>query len=78
MYLYVDKQQDLEPVPEALLKRFGMPEQAMTLVSTPERQLARVDTEKVLADLDGQGFFLQMPPQADKTMQKLHEKNSKM
>lgn len=78
MYLYVDKQEDLERVPDALLKRFGKPEQAMTLVLTPERQLARVDIKKVLAGLEEQGFFLQMPPQPDRNMQKLHEKNSKM
>ena len=77
MYLYVDKQEDLERVPDALLKRFGKPEQAMTLVLTPERQLARVDIKKVLAGLEEQGFFLQMPPQPDRNMQKLHEKNSK-
>lgn len=78
MYLYVDKQEDLERIPAALLKRFGKPEQAMTLVLTPERELARVDIAKVLASLEEQGFFLQMPPQPDKVMQKLHEKNSKM
>ena len=78
MYLYVDKQEDLERVPDALLKRFGKPEPAMTLVLTPERQLARVDIKKVLAGLEEQGFFLQMPPQPDRDMQKLHEKNSKM
>ncbi len=78
MYLYVDKQEDLERIPAALLKRFGKPEQAMTLVLTPERELARVDIAKVLASLEEQGFFLQMPPQPDKAMQKLHEKNSKM
>lgn len=78
MYLYVDKQEDLERVPDALLKRFGKPEQAMTLVLTPERELARVDIKKVLAGLEEQGFFLQMPPQPDRDMQKLHEKNSKM
>ena len=76
MYLYVDKQEDLERIPAALLKRFGKPEQAMTLVLTPERELARVDIAKVLASLEEQGFFLQMPPQPDKVMQKLHEKNS--
>ena len=78
MYLYVDKQEDLERIPAALLKRFGKPEQAMTLVLTPERELARVDIAKVLASLEEQGFFLQMPPQPDKVMQKLHEKNSKL
>ena len=78
MYLYVDKQEDLDRVPDALLKRFGKPEQAMTLVLTPERELARVDIAKVLEGLEEQGFFLQMPPQPDQEMMKLREKNTKM
>ena len=78
MYLYVDKSEDLARVPEVLLKRFGKPEQAMTLLLHSERELARVDVAKVLAELDEQGFFLQMPPQPDVIMRKLHEKNTKM
>lgn len=78
MYLYVDKTDDLKPVPESLLKKFGKPELAMTLLLQPEKKLARVDIIKVLEALKQQGYFLQMPPQPDKAMAKLHEKNSKM
>ena len=78
MYLYVDKAEDLARVPEALLSRFGKPEQAMTLLIHSERKLARVDVTKVLAELEEHGFFLQMPPQIDMAMRALHEKNSKM
>lgn len=78
MYLYVDKQTDLEPVPEALLQLFGKPEQAMTLVLTPDRQLARVDIENVLAELEDKGYFLQMPPEKDAYLQKINEHNSKL
>lgn len=78
MYLYVDKAEDLARVPGALLSRFGQPERAMTLVLHPERKLARVDVDKVLAGLEQEGFYLQLPPQQDSYMSKIHENNSKM
>ena len=78
MYLYVDKAEDLERVPEALLRQFGQPEQAMTLLLHPDRPLARADINKVLGDLDEQGFYLQLPPQQDADMLKIREKNTKM
>jgi uncharacterized protein YcgL (UPF0745 family) len=78
MYLFVDKQEDLSRVPPVLLKQFGKPEQAMTLLLHPERTLARVDVSKVLAELEEKGFYLQLPPQPDSEMQKLHQHNSKM
>ena len=78
MYLYVDKQEDLSRVPQALLNRFGAPQQAMTLVLHPERKLASVDVEKLLSELEETGFYLQMPPRPEAYMQALREKNTKM
>lgn len=65
MYLYVDHQQDLADVPEALLQQFGKPERAMTLVLHPERKLARADVAKVMAAIADQGYYLQLPPQPE-------------
>ncbi|MBB3046512.1 hypothetical protein FHR99_000748 [Litorivivens lipolytica] len=65
MYLYVEKSEGLERVPEPLLKQFGAPELAMTLVLTPERKLARAEAPKVLESIADQGFYLQMPPVPD-------------
>jgi uncharacterized protein YcgL (UPF0745 family) len=62
MYLYVKKEEGLARVPEALLARFGKPQPAMVLVLTPERTLARTTVEKVLASLEHQGYYLQLPP----------------
>ncbi len=62
MYLYVDMKRGLQDVPEALLARFGEPQSVMTLVLTPERKLARVGAAEVLAGIDEQGFYLQLPP----------------
>lgn len=62
MYLFVDKQEALSRVPEALLQRFGDTEFAMTLLLHPERPLARANAEKVLAEIAERGFYLQLPP----------------
>lgn len=62
MYLYVDKKQGMAAVPEALLQRFGEPQAVMVLALTPERRLARVAVGDVLAAIERQGYFLQMPP----------------
>ncbi|PLW69474.1 YcgL domain-containing protein [Pseudohalioglobus lutimaris] len=62
MYLYVDKAAGMEAVPEVLMKQFGEPRSVMTLLLEPERKLARVDTREVMAAIEDQGFFLQMPP----------------
>lgn len=65
MYLYVKREEGLEHVPEDLLRRFGKPQPAMTLVLTPERQLARVPVARVLECLEDPGYYLQMPPRPE-------------
>jgi len=62
MYLYVKRSEGLEHVPETLLKAFGKPEPAMVITLGRERKLARVDATAVLAALEDDGYFLQMPP----------------
>lgn len=62
MYLYVDKDRGLEDVPEALLATFGEPESVMLLQLTPQKKLARADAAEVMAAIDKEGFYLQMPP----------------
>ena len=78
MYLYVDKAEDLSRVPAPLLQTFGKPEHAMVLVLSPDRELARVDVIRGLAEVEEKGFFLQMPPRHDGYNRDLHEKNSKI
>lgn len=67
MYLYVDKQEDLTPVPEALLKQMGKLEFAMSLLLDSERKLAQADAAKVLAEIQDNGFYLQLPPRPGAT-----------
>lgn len=64
MYLYVDKSCGVEGVPDALLAQFGELMPVMTLFLTHQRKLARADVAVVLASIQEQGFYLQMPPTA--------------
>ncbi|MCV6590914.1 MAG: YcgL domain-containing protein [Marinobacterium sp.] len=65
MYIYTDKREGLEKVPEALLQMFGSPKHVMDMPLKADRKLARVETEKVLEGLDEKGYYLQMPPPKD-------------
>ncbi|MEH6589731.1 MAG: YcgL domain-containing protein [Halioglobus sp.] len=62
MYLYVEKSKGLVDVPEPLLVRFGEPEEAMVLLLTPDKKLARANVIEVLERIAEEGFYLQMPP----------------
>lgn len=73
MYLYVLKTDALERVPESLMAGFGKATHAFDLVLSPERTLAREDIHKVLANLDSQGYHLQMPPAEDDYIEHLPE-----
>jgi uncharacterized protein YcgL (UPF0745 family) len=61
-YLYVDKARGLADVPEELLSQLGDTEVVMTLLLEPGHKLARASAAEVLATIEEQGFFLQMPP----------------
>lgn len=78
MYLYVNKQEALTRVPEALLAAFGAPHHVFDLVLTPERQLARESIGKVLENLESQGFHLQMPPPEEEYIEHLPEELLRM
>ena len=78
MYLYVTREQDLAPVPDDLLQRFGTPELALTLTLTPDRKLARASTGEVLAALRERGWFLQLPPLADAEIAVIAGRNEKL
>jgi uncharacterized protein YcgL (UPF0745 family) len=62
LYLYMAKKDNFASLPEALLASVGKLVFVMALELTPERKLAREDSQKVLASLQDKGFFIQMPP----------------
>ena len=78
LYLYVDRQEGLQRVPEALLARFGKPESAMVLMLEPSRKLARASASAVLDNFQEQGFYLQMPPLPDSEMFAVRVNNQKL
>jgi uncharacterized protein YcgL (UPF0745 family) len=62
MYLYVEKAQQLRKVPDGLKEMFGTAIHVMDMPLKADRQLARVDTLKLLSEIGEKGFYLQMPP----------------
>ena len=62
MYLYVDLVEDMDRVPDALMKQFGRPVEVMELELDAGRKLARAEAAIVLERIAADGFFLQMPP----------------
>lgn len=78
MYLYVERGAGMDRVPEALRALFGPPQPAMDLLLTPQRKLARASATEVLAAIREQGFYLQLPPQADEEMRALALSNDKL
>ena len=64
-YLYLDKLQNFEELPSGLRDSFGQYELVLEMELSPERKLARADTNQVLADIALKGFYLQLPPTID-------------
>lgn len=75
MYLYVDEKDGLSNLPDALKKKIGQPELAMTLTVTAETKLANAKPEAILAALETQGFYLQMPINPIDYMQEVNKEN---
>jgi len=61
-YMYLDAQKQLEDVPENLLALLGTLEKVMDLELTPDKKLAQASVSNVIAQLQSQGYYLQMPP----------------
>ncbi|WP_439107059.1 YcgL domain-containing protein [Congregibacter sp.] len=62
MYLYVKRDEGMTRVPETLLSVFGTPESALVFVLEPTRNLALADAATVVAALESEGYYVQMPP----------------
>ena len=62
MYLYVPSETGLKQVPEQLLATFGELQLVMSLVLDHTKKLARAEVATVIAEIESQGFYLQMPP----------------
>ncbi len=61
-YLYLADSLSFDELPPGLRERFGEPVFVVGLELSPERQLARVEVERVIESLEQDGFYLQLPP----------------
>jgi uncharacterized protein YcgL (UPF0745 family) len=68
MYLYVDKKEQFARVPASLMERFAKPELVCDILLHAEKKLARANVEEVLKHLQNQGYYLQMPPEKDRSL----------
>jgi uncharacterized protein YcgL (UPF0745 family) len=62
VYLYVDRAEGLDRVPESLILELVDPEVCFSFKLTPDRKLARGNSISVIKNLKEQGYYLQMPP----------------
>ena len=61
-FLFVDYTEQLERVPEDLLKQMGEVTEVLSLALTEERTLANADASAVLEQIESAGYYLQLPP----------------
>lgn len=66
-YLYLNQEFNAEQPPEdlpgAILKLMGDLSLVVDFDLEPTRKLQQADAEQVIADIESQGFYLQMPKQ---------------
>ncbi len=69
LYLYITKKDDFSDVPQPLYDSMGKePVFVMELVLSPDKPLAREDVNKVIKNLETQGYHVQMSPQTHNLM----------
>jgi uncharacterized protein len=61
-YLFVAKRDDFSRLPDGLCEHLGRLELVMELELDAGRKLARADAGDVMARLQSDGFYLQLPP----------------
>lgn len=79
LYVYLAHGASPDTLPEALLRRFGKPELAMTISLEPGKKLARAEASAVLDSIESQGFYLQLPPSlSDSYTRDVRQANNKL
>jgi len=61
-YLFVEKRDVFDDVPQPLMDMFGTPKLVMLVPLTKRDSLALADIEKVKSELKAKGYYLQLPP----------------
>ncbi|MDY4281504.1 MAG: YcgL domain-containing protein [[Pasteurella] mairii] len=76
MYLYVEKRDVFDNVPPELKALFGTPIFVMLFNLKGNKSLIQADNQEVLAHLQNQGFYLQMP-KVEENLLELHKRQQK-
>lgn len=63
-YVYFAARDDFSPLPDPLRAQLGELAFVLEVALTPQRRLAQADPAVVRANLAGQGFHVQFPPNA--------------
>ncbi|MBW6476807.1 MAG: YcgL domain-containing protein [Chromatiales bacterium] len=66
VYLFLDKEEGFDALPETLLKSLGKLEKAMELEIDADSKLAYSKPSDVLHNIKQQGFHIQLPPNEEK------------
>ncbi len=78
MYLYVRRDDAFSRVPETLMTLTGKLQKAMTMVVEPDKKLARTTGERLLAELDEKGYYLQLPLPQDPEVAAIVAQNNRL
>ena len=62
-YIFLDQRDAFNKIPNQLLELFGKPKFVLEFDLTKDRKLALADAKQVLANVEEQGYYLQIPPQ---------------
>lgn len=62
MYIYLVEKDNFDSIPDDLRSRLGKLEFTFSMTLVETKKLVRLDTKKVIQQLQSDGFFLQMPP----------------
>ena len=71
LYVYLADEDGLEQLPEPLRKQLGVPEFSMSLDLQPDRRMGQEDARVVLANLESQGFHVQMPRDIEQLLEQI-------
>jgi uncharacterized protein YcgL (UPF0745 family) len=74
-FLFVEKRDDFDKVPEPLLTMFGKPQYVMFINLAKREHLGGADLNTVKAALTEQGYYLQLPPPEENLLSQLRKEN---
>ncbi|MCL1039105.1 YcgL domain-containing protein [Shewanella submarina] len=68
-YLFVNKRDCFDDVPEALMEMFGAPQLVMVFPIAQREHLGLADINRVRTELADKGYYLQLPPPPENLLQ---------